>query len=208
MQTIRSFVAIELSDETRTALTHLQNQLKALAPPQTVRWIAPESLHLTLHFLGDVAADDIDKITQLLHEATSACSPFTLTLGNLGCFPNTRRPRIIWTGVLGETQVLQQLYQTLGEKLKTIGFTAETRPYSPHLTLGRVKDYLPTRQLTQLGQALEQAQGQVGQLASLRVTEISLMKSELKSAGAVYTQLVRARLNVTTHDGTAQSIAS
>lgn len=194
MQTIRSFVAIELSDEARTALTHLQNQLKALAPPQTVRWTTPESLHLTLHFLGDVPADDIDKITQLLHEAASAYSPFTLTLGGLGCFPNTQRPRIIWTGVQGETQPLQQLHQALGEKLKTIGFTPEARSYSPHLTLGRVKDNLPPRQLTQLGQALEQAQIQVGQLASLRVTEISLMKSELKPAGAVYTQLVSATL--------------
>jgi 2'-5' RNA ligase len=194
MQTIRSFVAIELSAEARTALIQLQNQLKALAPRQTVRWAAPESLHLTLHFLGDVPADDIDKITQLLHEAASASSPFTLALGGLGCFPNTRRPRIIWTGVLGETQSLQQLHLTLGEKLKAIGFTPETRPYSPHLTLGRVINYLPTRQLTKLGQAIEQAQGQVGQLASLRVTQISLMKSELKSGGAVYTQLVSAIL--------------
>ncbi len=176
-------------------LADLQNRLKKVTPPQTVRWTAPDGLHLTLHFLGDVAPDDINKIARLIEAAANACSPFALTLGGLGCFPHTRRPRIIWAGVSGQTDTLITLQQALGEKLKTIGFAPEARPYSPHLTIGRVKDGLPQRQLTQLGQALEQAQGQVGQLAALHVAALSLMKSELKPAGAVYTQMALAPLN-------------
>jgi 2'-5' RNA ligase len=195
MQTIRSFIAIELSDEARAALADLQNRLKAVAPAQVVRWAAPESVHLTLHFLGDVAADDVEKIIELIRLAASAYPPFDLTLGGLGCFPNTRRPRIIWAGVSGQTEILLNLQQNLGEKLKAIGFTPEARPYVPHLTVGRVKDGLPQRQLTQLGQMLEREQSQVEQLAILSVTEISLMKSELKPAGAVYTRLAFAKLN-------------
>lgn len=195
MTTIRSFIAIELSDEARAALADLQNRLKAVAPAQAMRWAPPESIHLTLHFLGDVAADDVEKIAELIQQAASAYPPFDLTVGGLGCFPNTRRPRIIWVGVSGQTETLLSLQQNLGEKLKEIGFTPEARPYVPHLTLGRVKDNLPLRQLTQLGQAIEQTQGQVGQLATLHVTEISLMKSELKPTGAIYTQMVQARLN-------------
>lgn len=203
-QTIRSFVAIELSVEAQSALADLQNRLKALVPAQTVRWTAPESLHLTLHFLGNVAAGDIDKITQLLLDAALACPPFRLSLGNLGCFPTMRRPRIVWTGVSGETQPLQHLHRDLGEKLKTIGFSPETRPYTPHLTLGRVKEGLPSRQLFQVGQALEQEQPKVGQLATLPVAEISLMKSELKPAGPIYTRLAEARLDKSKARGSAQ----
>jgi RNA 2',3'-cyclic 3'-phosphodiesterase len=196
MTTIRSFIAIELSAEALAALTDLQNRLKPITPPHSVRWTAPTSIHLTLHFLGDVAAEDVTKITNLLQAAASACKPFLLTLSGLGCFPNTRRPRIIWAGVLGETNSLGRLHQDLGENLKTLGFTLDTRPYSPHLTLGRVKDGIQQRQLSQLGQALAQIQPQVGPLATLPVAEISLMRSELKSAGPVYTQLTAAALNL------------
>jgi 2'-5' RNA ligase len=195
MTTIRTFIAIELSDEARAALADLQNRLKSSAPAHAVRWTAPESIHLTLHFLGDVAASEVEKIAELVQQAASAYPPFSLTLGGLGCFPNTRRPRIIWAGVTGQIETLLHLHRALGEKLKAINFTPEARPFAPHLTLGRVKDGIPPRQLAQLGQALEQAQGQVGQLASLHVAEISLMQSELKPAGAVYTQLAQARLN-------------
>lgn len=194
MTTLRTFIAIELSDEAHTALADLQNHLKKVTPAQIVRWTDPESIHLTLHFLGDVATDTISQITSLMEQAALASPPFTLTLGGLGCFPNTRRPRIVWAGVSGQTDILKQLHHHLGEKLKTVGFTLDTRPYSPHLTLGRVKDTIPHRQLAQLGQTLEQIQPTVGQLATLPVSELSLMKSELKPAGAVYTRLVLAKL--------------
>lgn len=196
MTTIRSFIAIELSDEAHAALADLQSRLKRVAPAQIVRWTAPESIHLTLHFLGDVAPETIPKITSLMEQAAAACPPFTLTLGGVGCFPNTRRPRIVWAGVSGQTEILIRLQGELGEKLKTLGITLDARPYSPHLTLGRVKDKIPQRQLAQLGQALEQVQPSVGQLAPLPVFEINLMKSELKPAGAVYTRLALAKLNL------------
>lgn len=195
IQTIRAFIAIELSQEARAALADLQNRLKSSVPAQTVRWTASENIHLTLHFLGNVAGGDIEKITQTIHLAALACPPLSLTMGNLGCFPNTRRPRIIWTGISGETPQLVKLHRELGDRLKGIGgFTPETRPYSPHLTIGRVKDDLLPRQLAQLGEVIERKQGQLGELATLRVTEISLMRSDLKPAGPVYTQLAYAPL--------------
>jgi 2'-5' RNA ligase len=194
MTSIRSFIAIELSNEARAALADLQSRLKKVTPAQVVRWTAPESIHLTLHFLGDIAPETVPQITSLMEQTAAAHPPFTLTLGDLGCFPNTRRPRIVWAGVFGQTDILVQLHGELGEKLKTLGFTLDARPYSPHLTLGRVKDGIPQRQLAQLGQTLEQNQPTVGQLATLPVSEISLMKSDLKPAGAVYTCLALARL--------------
>lgn len=194
MTPIRSFIAIELSNEARAALTDLQRRLKAIASANTVRWITPERLHLTLHFLGDLTANDVATVSELLQSAGSAYQPFDLTLAGLGCFPKMQRPRIVWVGISGDTVRLVKLHQELGQKLKVINFTPEARPYSPHLTIGRVKQDLPQRQLLQLGQALAQEQAQVGQLASLPVTGISLMKSELKPTGAVYTQLAHASL--------------
>lgn len=194
MPTIRAFIAIELSPAARTALAQLQQRLKPLVPPQSVRWTAPDNIHLTLHFLGDIPADGVSQTSSLLRAAAATCPPFALTLGDLGCFPNTRRPRIVWTGVSGQMETLLNLHRELGQRLKTIGFTPEARPYSPHLTIGRVKDGLPQRLLSQLGQVLEQTQPQIGQVAALDVAEISLMQSDLKPAGPVYTQLAAAAL--------------
>ena len=196
MTTIRSFIAIELSDQARAGLTDLQNQLKTIVPPNTVRWTAPQNVHLTLHFLGNVTASDIDEVAHALQTVTSHAPPFALRLEGLGCFPNTRRPRIVWVGVSGETETLDRLYHDLGKKLKQgIGFEPDKRPYSPHLTIGRVKKGVPPRRLSQLGQAIEQEQTNVGQLAALEVAEIGLIKSELTPTGSIYTSLARGLLD-------------
>ncbi len=190
MTTIRSFIAIDLSTEARAALSNLQNRLKSIVPPKSVRWTAPQNIHLTLHFLGDMATNDIAKVSDALGATASACQPFSLTLGRLGCFPNMRRPRIVWVGISGDTPALVTLHQDLGKGLKTaIGFNPEPRPYSPHLTIGRVAKGIRPRHLPQLSQALTQEQANIGQLVNLAVTKISLIKSELKPTGAIYTQL-------------------
>jgi 2'-5' RNA ligase len=192
MTTLRSFIAIELSYEATTALAELQKELKIAAPPGSVRWTAPDSIHLTLHFLGDVEVAQVDAIAGLLQSCAAAYPPLSLRLAGLGCFPNMRRPRIVWVGVTGETAPLISLQRDLGEKLQVIGYTPEDRPYAPHLTIGRVKKELPGRQLVELGQAL--AQIEVGQLAQLDASGISLMKSDLQPAGPVYSQLAFAPL--------------
>ncbi len=193
MKTIRSFIAIDLSPEARAGLGDLQNRLKAVVPPKTVRWIALPNIHLTLHFLGDIAVSDVEKVTELVQATAANFQPFRLSLAGLGCFPNTRRPRIVWAGVGGETRVLGELQQELGERLRVINFTPETRPYSPHLTIGRVNN-LPPHRLAQLGELLEQEQLTVEELARLTVAEIRLIKSDLQPAGPVYTLLGRGVL--------------
>ena len=196
MTTIRTFIAIELSDEARVALADLQNRLKAVVPPRSVRWTAAPNVHLTLHFLGDVAVSDVKKITEAMNVAAMASQPLSLTLAGLGCFPNMRRPRIVWTGVSGDITALVKLHRELGDALKVVNFSPETRPYSPHLTIGRVNKRIQPRHLTLLGEVLEKDQAGVGQLARLAVTEVSLMKSDLKPSGPVYTRLAAAPLRI------------
>ena len=132
MTTIRTFVSIELPANALAALTNLQNRLKTLAPPHTVRWSAPQNIHLTLHFLGDVDTGDVGRISTALETTTADFEPFALSLGNLGCFPNIKRPRVIWVGMQEKNQTLVEMQRALGEQLgKAIGFTPEKRAYSP-----------------------------------------------------------------------------
>ena len=195
MTTIRTFVAIELSTDTLAALTNLQNRLKTLAPPHTVRWSAPQNIHLTLHFLGDTNSGSVEKIATALETAATNFAPFILQVGGLGCFPNTKRPRVIWVGLLENPPALVDLQRELGKQLGgVIAYRPEKRPYSPHLTLGRVKNGIPSRHVSQLSQVIEQMQPTVGKLVDLPVSEVCLIRSELRPTGAVYTKLSRAVL--------------
>jgi 2'-5' RNA ligase len=192
---MRLFIAIELTDQARAKITELQSRLKSLSPPYAVRWTVPQNIHLTLHFLGNVAADDLEEVAGAVGAAAATCSSFLLNLSNLGCFPNTRRPRIVWIGVSGDTKMLTTLHLALAEQLRQrIGFQPEARPYAPHLTIGRVKEGIAQRKLEQLGQVLTQEIPQVGQLVNLPAHEIILMQSDLKSTGPVYTPLARGKL--------------
>ena len=194
-RTIRSFIAIELSDEARRALARLQDRLREVFPANTVRWAAPKNIHLTLHFLGDVSADHLETIGQAVKDATACTPPFSLTLTNLGCFPNTRRARIVWVGLSGETERLLALQQELGRQLReAIGFRPESRPYSPHLTIGRVTKGIPPQRMRELGQGLEGEIARVGQLATLPVDRIHFIRSDLKPGGPVYTPLAHGML--------------
>jgi 2'-5' RNA ligase len=195
MQSIRSFVAIELSAEAQASLLALQNELRRKVPAHSVRWTAPQNIHLTLHFLGDISPAAIERAGQALAGTTAAHRPFALELARLGTFPNNRRPRIIWVGVDGALKALLALQQRLGQKLhESIDFSRDSRPYAPHLTIGRVSKGLSGDQLGQLGEILAAEQQRVNQLASLPVREIVLMRSELNAAGPIYTRLARSPL--------------
>lgn len=195
MKTIRTFLAIPLTDEATRGLARLQEQLKDALPPNTVRWTVPENIHLTLHFLGDVEEKHIETIVNALNDVSLAHSAFSLELTNLGCFPSPRRPRIVWVGLSGETRTLIDLQQRLGKRLKdAIGFLPDSRSYSPHLTIGRVKKGVPQHRMRELGPSLENEIARVGHLAALPVHHIRFVRSDLRPSGPIYTTLAKANL--------------
>lgn len=122
----RLFVAIELPAEVRGKLTQLMP-----SPCSGLRLVTTEQLHLTLHFIGE---NEIEPITSTLTEVHS--SPFPLRLEGVGRFPPRGRATILWAGVQNSSE-LQTLYSTMGDALESIGFTPESRPFSPHITLAR-----------------------------------------------------------------------
>ena len=192
MAGIRSFVAVELSDAARQALGQVQRELDRQAPPHTVRWTRPGSIHLTLQFLGDVPPTQVGTLEKALHAACAGLPAFDMTLEGLGVFPNPKRPRIVWVGLTETSGVLQKLQQRVGQALAPLGYPPEERPFKPHLTIGRVAREAAQRGLPVLGD-LVTGTG-VGRLALVSVDHVCLMKSELRPGGSVYTPLVTVML--------------
>jgi 2'-5' RNA ligase len=192
MEQIRSFVAIELDEEIRHQLSLIQRSLKSEGLTDTVRWVNPHGIHLTLKFLGDVPASRIQGIVLAVSQGKDGVTPFTISFGGLGCFPTTRRPNVIWVGVNGDTGTLARLQTGVEERLSALGYPSEKRRYTPHLTLGRVDRRVTDSERRRLGDLI-QAQT-VGSLGEMQVRAVSLMKSELSPAGATYARLAAVPL--------------
>ncbi len=187
-QEIRTFVAIELPDPLRASLRALQDRLGAQISPRSVRWVQPRGIHLTLKFLGQTSGNLIDAIAGALHSACADIAPFTYSVGGLGCFPDPRRPRVIWVGVQERTGTLGRLQRAVDDACAQFGFERERRAFHPHLTLGRLRDRRTSaRERRAIGELIEESE--VTSLATVMATGVSFIRSDLRPDGAVYTTL-------------------
>jgi 2'-5' RNA ligase len=185
MEKIRSFIAVELPPELKQALASLQTKLKPDNP--TVKWVNPANIHLTLKFLGDVDVAITSKITAALEEAVKGTPPFDIEASKLGVFPNMNRIQIIWVGLYGDLPKLSQLQKRIEESLEPLGFPPEGRPFTPHLTLARVRDFARPEDRQKLGQLISNASFE-GKY-TIPVNAVYLMKSQLTREGAIYTKI-------------------
>lgn len=193
---LRLFIAIDLSPAARDALRAAQDACRRLDLP--VRWIDPDGAHLTLKFLGDTDRTRIAPLTHTLRAVAASHHPFTLHTAAPGTFPNPRRPRVLWLGLTGDLDRLTSLQRALDTALTTHGIPPETRPFSPHLTLGRVRDDRPhdmAAALPTLTTTFAHLAAQPG--APLPITAIHLYRSELLPTGSRYTTLATAPLTPT-----------
>ncbi|MCL0046397.1 RNA 2',3'-cyclic phosphodiesterase [Dehalococcoidales bacterium] len=189
MEQVRSFIAIELADELKAGLAQLQSQLKRDKLPG-VKWVDPYSIHLTLKFLGSVAVDRIGEITKAIEEAARGISPFYLEVKGLGVFPNLRRVQVVWVGVSGDK--LGQLQQRIESNLARLGFAPEWRPFTPHLTLARLRDRASPHERQRFGQLIASTKFEAAY--TIKVDSISLMRSQLTREGAIYRRISLVRL--------------
>ena len=136
---LRLFVAVTLPSEAREAIARLIHALRA-ADVSGLRLVNPEGVHLTLKFLGNVDRSLLPALADALDAAGEGAAPFALQLSGVGAFPNPRSPRVLWAGVLGDTLSLAALAHRVDEASSTLGFSRERRPFSPHLTLARVRE--------------------------------------------------------------------
>ena len=202
---IRAFLAVELSDELRAELATVQQELKRKIEPEMKRntriaWARPASIHLTMKFLGDMDEQVADPLLAAVEQAIGSLMAVNVPLERLGAFPLPQSPRVLWVGPSeswergAEARRVAEIHGAIEQACEGLGFHRETRPFSPHLTLARIR--VGERHI---GVAL--AKGGVLDrtlsLGALAVDSVVLMKSELRPTGSVYTKLWDVRLNGT-----------
>jgi RNA 2',3'-cyclic 3'-phosphodiesterase len=180
---IRSFLALELPPPIKHELLRIHGELKRLS--LDVRWVRPEGVHLTVVFMGDVRDGDIPAMIEGIGEVCSHYGPFPITLRSMGCFPNSRNPRVLWLGVEGDLGRMSRFRDDLQEKLLPFGIRPEKRGIRPHLTVGRFKK--PGKRAAELDELLLKHRGLTSPVCSLN--ELILFRSDLKPGGAVYTKM-------------------
>ncbi len=198
MEQIRSFIAIELPDEIRLALAELQARLQTEKQPY-VKWVDPGSIHLTLKFLGSIAATRTGDITSAMETAARDLASFSLEVKGLGVFPNFKRVRVVWVGMGGDIATLKLLQQRIESGLVPLGFARETRPFTPHLTLARVRERVSPSEQQDFGQVIANASFETAY--HFTVNRVNLMRSQLTTAGAIYSQIKPVDLKKTLSKG-------
>lgn len=189
---LRTFIAIDFPPEILAKIAKIVAYFQSQTPAGALKWVTSGNLHLTLKFLGDVREDHLEAIKAGLQAAVRDQPAFEIGIEGLGMFPDASKPRAVWLGIQGAaplTQIHHQLDQALQEEVTR----PEKRPFSPHLTIARVRQSASRETTRQIGETLSQFK--VDSLGTLKVETIQLYKSELTPKGPIYTTLLRAPLN-------------
>jgi 2'-5' RNA ligase len=182
LETVRTFIAIEIPGEIQDQINALQSQLKTLS--SGISWVKSRNIHLTLKFLGDVPVQQIGAVTDGVTRACEPVQPLTIRIQGTGFFPGPKHPKVIWVGCQ-YTEALTRLHSGIDQNLAELGFEKETRRFSPHLTIARVKF---VEKLDSLIQSVEHAVFDGGEF---RANEVVVMKSQLHPAGSIYIPLAK-----------------
>jgi 2'-5' RNA ligase len=188
MPRTRTFIAVDISEAIRTNTIALQESLAKTGA--AVKWVEPESMHITLLFLGEVDDRELPAICRAVKDIAGREAPFSLRVAGVGAFPNARHPKILWAGITDGAEALRRLYDDLETKMLDLGcYRKEERGYTPHLTLGRAK---ADRDGFTLAPELAKRNGWDG--GSTMIEEVLVFSSVLERDGPVYTVLGRGEL--------------
>ncbi len=185
MEMLRTFIALDMPSDIKSALAKYVQPLKALRG--RVSWVKLENMHLTLKFLGDTPASRIDEIAAALQQAAAAVTPFSAVVSGCGAFPNEENPRVLWVGINEKTGTLLKLVRDIDERVQQFGFAKEKRFFAPHLTIGRAKD-------TRIAEIVRALKEKPFAAMPAQFQEIIFMKSELHPSGSIYTPLRKLML--------------
>jgi 2'-5' RNA ligase len=179
MSIFRGFIAIEI--KATPQITTFEKEIAKTGAD--VKLVEPENIHITVKFLGDTDEKYIDAIEQRMKESVNTIKPFSIALRGTGVFPNQNYMKVLWIGITDEGNIAS-IARTIDEKLEPLGFKKETRGFSPHLTIGRVKTARNKDQLLKV----------IGNYNAVeftiqKVQSITLKKSELTPKGPIYTTL-------------------
>jgi 2'-5' RNA ligase len=188
---LRAFIAIDISEDCKDQIQSVTDELAARMDGMPVRWVPAEKIHLTLKFLGDVSETNVEMISTILTNQALQTEPFNISVGSLGVFPNLKRPRVIWIGVEAPEE-LSNLQRRIESETTRLGYAADNRPFSPHLTLGRVSRNAAPGEVRIISKTLRKHT--LGFLGVSKVSQVVLYRSDLSPEGAVYTSIHSAPL--------------
>ena len=189
---MRVFIAIELSEPVCDAIQKQTARLRQTLGNELIRWVPTQNMHLTLKFLGDTSTSHLDFLKQLLAREANSHPQFNLQLERTRCIPNPARPRLLWIGIHAPTDLVS-LQKSIEEGTTRLGYEQEERAFSPHLTIGRVRQNVNPTDLQKIRTALDTIQ--LGNIGTARVDSIHLYKSDLQPSGSIYTKLFSAPLS-------------
>ncbi|HTX80056.1 MAG TPA: RNA 2',3'-cyclic phosphodiesterase, partial [Longilinea sp.] len=184
---IRTFIALELPNSVNQELAGIISGLKQRVPTG-IRWVPAGNIHITLKFLGDVSKHNLAAIDQTVESVAGQHSAFDVRLAGLGAFPNLRRPHVVWIGIQAPAS-LATMAQEIDQTLARLGYPQESRPFSPHLTLGRVAQDTQPQALAAIARILSDQK--VAIAAPVLMEQVTVFQSVLKPSGAIYTPLYR-----------------
>jgi 2'-5' RNA ligase len=188
---MRTFIAIELPKNIKDALASLQEQLKVSGAD--VKWVAPENIHLTLKFLGEIDDTKLNKVIKILEDTAVDKTPFQIRISSIGAFPKINFPRVIWAGIDKGDNETKEIAKELEERIAKIGIPKEGRAFSSHITIGRLRSTLNREKLIKDLGMMSYNFGDKN-LAEFGVTKITLLKSTLTPGGPIYEILKEAHL--------------
>lgn len=184
---MRLFVAIPLPSSIED---YLSNFIRIFRKPgDGIKWVDPRNIHLTLRFLGETEERLLPAIRTHITEVASAHSAIDCCIGKVGAFPNLNRPRVIWVGLENNVEKLSGIASELELRMQMLGFTPETKPFKPHLTLGRVREDAPRVVLN------VDAVSRIGMPDATQLDTIVLFQSTLTPQGPIYKELLTAALS-------------
>ena len=189
---MRIFIAIEIPQNIRVKIAEITDYLQSKTPPTAVKWVDSENLHLTIKFIGETKQEKIEEITKVLSQSLAHQAPFSLEIGGLGMYPNNTNPRVIWLGVTGGEPLIA-MHNILDQNLARLGIQREGRPFSPHLTIARLRRNTDAASSKTIGRTLSQFR--VDSLGLFNIDRVQLFQSVLTPSGPIYTTLFSVPLN-------------
>ena len=192
MSLLRTFIAIEFPKHLQDAIEKQTARLRQTLGNDIVRWVPTQNMHLTLKFLGDIATSHVEFLKQLLAHVAEAHPQFDVQIGSLGSYPTSRRPRVLWAGLHAPADLIS-LQKSIEAGTTRLGYEQEEHAFSPHLTLGRVRQTISPAEMQKVRTALNTIQ--LGNIGKARVDSVHLFKSDRQPGGSIYTKLFSAPLS-------------
>ena len=183
---MRTFIAIELSNEIKETLAQIESHLKY--SNADVKWVESGNIHLTLKFLGEIDEKKSEEVRAVLDSIAKTTAPFELSIKNIGAFPEINYPRVIWVGLNKGVKESTELATKIDEALSKLGFAKESRPFTTHLTIGRVRS---AKNKQTLKEKLITCDLQLKTFET--ITSVILFQSKLTPTGPIYTKLHESR---------------